>query len=154
MMLPRPLVLLAVSMMTLSVSAFQAPRMYSTVTPSTVVSSPTSLFMSDQAPSPPEEVTEDVPTEDFRQSMMWKQIKDINNKFWDYTVNFFYVAISCGILLNMSGYGYQISLTEGITVMSAEEIHQERQWQEEMDRYDSELRAKQDFLKQQSMTNQ
>jgi hypothetical protein len=64
----------------------------------------------------------------------WTQVKDINNKFWDYTCNFLYVGISGLILLNLSGYGYTISHEEGLNVMPIHTYRQERQWKEELER--------------------
>lgn len=61
-----------------------------------------------------------------------KQAKDINNKFWDYTCNFLYVAISCLILLNFIGFGYTISMEEGLNVMPIDRYRTERQWTEEI----------------------
>ena len=81
------------------------------------------------------------------ENLMWKQIRRINDKFWDYTVNFFYVLISCGILLNLCGYGYTISKTEGLNIQTIDELRQEKLWQQEMQRYESEGANKKAVLK-------
>mmetsp|Transcript_76649 Transcript_76649/g.215094 ORF Transcript_76649/g.215094 Transcript_76649/m.215094 type:complete len:213 (+) Transcript_76649:77-715(+) len=65
---------------------------------------------------------------------LWKQFKDINNKFWDYTCNFLYVAIAGLILLNVSGFGYTISREDGLNIMPMQTYRQERQWREELER--------------------
>lgn len=64
----------------------------------------------------------------------WKQLKEINNMFWDYTCNFLYVGISCLILLNVCGFGYTISAEEGLNVMPLNTYRQQRQWQQEIQR--------------------
>jgi len=63
-----------------------------------------------------------------------RQVFYINRLFWDYTVNFFYVAISCLILLNVCGYGYSFSMEDGFLVLPAQEYIQDRQWKEELHR--------------------
>ena len=63
-----------------------------------------------------------------------QQLMDINRLFWDYTVNFFYVAISCLILLNFCGFGYSFSADDGFQVLPINEFIQERQWKEELNR--------------------
>jgi hypothetical protein len=63
-----------------------------------------------------------------------QQLMDINRLFWDYTVNFFYVAISCLILLNFCGYGYSFSADDGFQVLPITEFIQERQWKQELNR--------------------
>jgi len=68
----------------------------------------------------------------------WKQAKRVNNRFWDYTVIFWYVGISCLILLNVCGYGYTITKEDGLNVMPIQEYRQERQWREEMERQEQE----------------
>jgi len=69
-----------------------------------------------------------------QQEELWAQAKDINNKFWDFTVNFLYVAISCLIFLNLSGFGYTITKEKGLDVMPIETYRRERQWKEEIGR--------------------
>jgi hypothetical protein len=64
----------------------------------------------------------------------WQHLKEINNKFWDYTCNFLYVGISCLILLNFCGFGYTISAEEGLNVMPLNTYRQQRQWKQEIQR--------------------
>lgn len=68
----------------------------------------------------------------------WKKLCEINDKFWDYTVNFFYVFMTVGILMNLSGFAYKVDLEDGFTVQTVKERRQELQWQKEMQRYDHE----------------
>ena len=63
-----------------------------------------------------------------------QQLLDFNRLFWDYTVNFFYVAISCLILLNFCGYGYSFTADDGFQVLPMNEFIQERQWKQELNR--------------------
>jgi hypothetical protein len=63
-----------------------------------------------------------------------QQLMEINRLFWDYTVNFFYVAISCLILLNFCGYGYSFTADDGFQVLPMNEFIQERQWKQELNR--------------------
>ena len=58
-----------------------------------------------------------------------------------------YVLISCGILLNLCGYGYTISKTEGLNIQTIDELRQEKLWQQEMQRYESEGANKKAVLK-------
>ena len=67
-------------------------------------------------------------------SNLWKQVQVVNDKFWDYTCNFLYIAISCLILLNFCGFGYTISAKEGLNIMPIQEYRQERQWKEELNK--------------------
>lgn len=69
-----------------------------------------------------------------RQHELWvNQIKDMNTKFWDYTVIFSYIGISCLILLNVLGYGYSFT-PQGLQVLPLPEYIQDRQWKEELQR--------------------
>lgn len=70
----------------------------------------------------------------FLSSPIVKQIMEINNKFWDYTCNFLYVAISCLILLNLTGFGYTLSMENGLDVMPVDKYRTERQWREQIAR--------------------
>jgi hypothetical protein len=74
------------------------------------------------------------PTKQEQVQALLRQLQQINNLFWDYTVNFFYVAISCLILLNACGYGYSFSADLGLQVLPINEFIQERQWKEELNR--------------------
>ena len=76
----------------------------------------------------------------------WEKVVEINNKFWDYTVNFFYVFMTCGILLNLTGFAYKVDLENGLTVQTVKERRQELQWEREMQRYDQEIAMKQKTL--------
>ena len=96
----------------------------------------------DEPPTPPEEKKK---SKDESQ-VNWKAIKEINNKFWEYTCNFLYITISLGILLNLSGYAYSISLKDGLTIRSVSEVRQEMQWNQEMKRYDVEEANKRALL--------
>ncbi|CAJ1964096.1 unnamed protein product [Cylindrotheca closterium] len=84
----------------------------------------------------------------------WKKICDINEKFWDYTVNFFYIFMTVGILMNLSGFAYKVDLEEGFTVQTVNERRQELQWQKEIQRYDQQAAMKQkSLLEKVEMTN-
>jgi hypothetical protein len=74
------------------------------------------------------------PTKQEQVQALLRQLQQINTLFWDYTVNFFYVAISCLILLNVCGYGYSFSADQGLQVLPINEFIQERQWKEELNR--------------------
>eukprot|EP00980_Cylindrotheca_fusiformis_P021236 scaffold8161_cov111-Cylindrotheca_fusiformis.AAC.13 len=97
-----------------------------------------SLIDPDEEPEPTESL------------ITWKKFHEINDKFWDYTVNFFYVIMTCGIFLNLAGYAYQISPEEGLTVKTITEHRQEKQWQQELERYENEVSMKQNFMLEQS----
>lgn len=85
------------------------------------------------------ELTEDARRQRQPQSQnAWIQnILKINHLFWDYTVNFLYVSISCLILLNVCGYGYSFSAQDGFQVMPLNEFIQDRQWKQEVYRQSS-----------------
>jgi len=80
----------------------------------------------------------------------WKKVREINEKFWDYTVNFFYVALTFGIVLNLTGYAYKVDLQDGLTIQTVTERRQELQWQQEMKRYGDEAAMKEKALLQKS----
>ena len=113
---------------TRSVSPFSAA---SIVRPYTT--SPTRAYSNEE---PQAEVADESKTvvAEFFESDLWKQMQDVNNKFWDYTCAFLYVAISCLILLNFCGFGYTITAEEGLNVMPVQTYIQERQWKEEIAR--------------------
>merc|ERR1712037_60812 len=69
-------------------------------------------------------------------STWWKEVKDIINKFWDYIVNFLYVFISIGIILNLSGFAYTLDGHAGLRIVPVSQYRQELQWKREMQRYD------------------
>lgn len=87
------------------------------------------------------------------ENLAWKKFCEINNKFWDYTVNFFYVFMITGILLNLSGFAYKVDLEHGFTVETIQERRQELQWQKEMQRYDQQGAMKQKALLEQVVEN-
>jgi hypothetical protein len=89
------------------------------------LSDSSSLLESTTSKKTPEEISKE-------EALLWTQVKAVNNKFWDYTCNFFYVGMSCLILLNLSGYGYTISLEDGLNVMPMHTYRQDRQWREEI----------------------
>jgi hypothetical protein len=68
----------------------------------------------------------------------WKKAKEINDKFWDFTVNFFYVIMTLGIALNLSGFSYNISTDEGLIIKTVAERRNELQWNQEMERSNNE----------------
>lgn len=88
----------------------------------------------------PEEEPEATDTSD-----TWKKIQQVNDKFWDYTVNFFYVIMTLGILLNLSGYAYKVS-PEGVTIKTIEEHRQDLLWNQEIQRMENEVAMKQQFM--------
>merc|ERR1712130_1087187 len=69
-------------------------------------------------------------------STWWKELKDINDKFWDYVVNFLYVLISIGIILNLSGFAYTFDGDAGLRIVPVQQYRQELQWKQEIQRYD------------------
>lgn len=102
----------------------------------------------DPTPTPPEEKET---TSSSDSQLDWKMIKDINNKFWEYTCNFFYITISLGILLNFSGYSYTVSAKNGLNIRPISEVRQEMQWDQEMKRYDYEAQQKSAILNEKQM---
>lgn len=87
-------------------------------------------FFEDESDNSDVPVLQTKSAEELKRAAFWKQAKDINNKFWDYTCVFCYVGISCLILLNFCGFGYTITREDGLNVMPLQEYRQERQWKE------------------------
>jgi hypothetical protein len=96
----------------------------------------------------PEEETKDNDTS-FIGEKEWKQIKEINNKFWDYTCNFLYITIGLGIVLNLSGWAYTISPEQGLKIIPVSQHREEKLWKIEMQRYEIEAQQKKATLMQQ-----
>jgi hypothetical protein len=82
--------------------------------------------------------------------MTWKKAKEINDKFWDFTVNFFYVIMTLGIVLNLSGFAYKVSPDEGLTIKTIAERRQELQWNQEMQRLENEASMNQKSMLEKS----
>eukprot|EP00429_Kryptoperidinium_foliaceum_P049045 CAMPEP_0176104152 /NCGR_PEP_ID=MMETSP0120_2-20121206/52259_1 /TAXON_ID=160619 /ORGANISM="Kryptoperidinium foliaceum, Strain CCMP 1326" /LENGTH=180 /DNA_ID=CAMNT_0017438251 /DNA_START=26 /DNA_END=568 /DNA_ORIENTATION=+ len=97
--------------------------------------SATALSVSNQGFDEQDDFPKRKSKEEIEREAFIKDLKDINNKFWDYTVTFFYVAISCLILLNFAGFGYRFT-SEGLDVVPIQQYREERQWREEMQRQD------------------
>ncbi len=91
--------------------------------------------VADGKPAPADKMKE------FLSSPWVKRAVEVNNRFWDYTCSFLYVAISCLILLNLAGFGYTISMESGLDVMPVDAYRTERQWREEIRRQEAEAAA-------------
>jgi hypothetical protein len=80
----------------------------------------------------------------------WKKVKEINDKFWDFTVNFFYVIMTLGIVLNLSGFAYKVSPDEGLKINTIAERRQELQWNQELQKYENEASMNQKSMLEKS----
>lgn len=80
---------------------------------------------------------------ELQRAALWKQVKEVNNRFWDYTCVFFYVGISCLIFLNICGFGYTITKEEGLNVVPMQTYRQERRWRDEIHRQEKQQQAQQ-----------
>lgn len=82
--------------------------------------------------------------------MSWKEIKHVNNEFWDYTCNFLYIFLGTGIILNFSGFAYTVTPDKGLNVMPLSQYREEKLWKQEMQNYEREAAEKHAFLLKQS----
>lgn len=127
----------------------QPRRRVQSTFPSIKTREPISILQVSNIDDPPPTPPEEKKTDDSQ--LTWKMIKDINNKFWEYTCNFLYITISLGILLNLSGYSYTVSVNNGLNIRPITEVKQERQWNQEMKRYEYEAEQKRAILNEKQM---
>lgn len=62
------------------------------------------------------------------------QVFEFINLLWAYTIIFLGSALSIGLLLNLCGYAYTFSFTEGVRIDTIQMLRQESQFQKEIRR--------------------
>jgi hypothetical protein len=70
-----------------------------------------------------------------------KLVRDIGmgvSLFWDYSITFLGVALSCGLVLNLLGFGYIVSKEDGLRIDTLKQLRIERQFQRVSTKYASE----------------